>query len=225
MSKGNTFENDLLKLIFQNTAIALIGDASGVQPSAAAGSLYVALHTADPGEAGVQTTSECAYTSYDRVAVARSAAGWTVADNVVSNAAAVTFPKATGGSETATHFTIGTAASGDGKVLYRGLLGAFASEFEALATDDTFYASDHGLSDTDMVRLIGGTLPTGVTAGTQYHVRDATNDTFKLAAAAGGAAINLTSDGYGKVFSDGSLAISNGIRPEFAIGDLSVTED
>ncbi len=37
MSKGNTFENDLLKLIFQNTAIALIGDDNGVQPNAAGG--------------------------------------------------------------------------------------------------------------------------------------------------------------------------------------------
>ena len=51
MSKGNTFENDLLLLVFNNTAAALIGDASGLQPSATAGSLYVSLHTSDPGEA------------------------------------------------------------------------------------------------------------------------------------------------------------------------------
>lgn len=124
MSKGNTFENDLLALIFNNTDAALIGDATGLRGSSTAGSLYVALHTADPGEAGTQTTSECAYTSYARVAVARSGAGWTVSTNTVTNAALVQFPQCTGGSETATYFTIGTASSGAGKVLYRGALSA-----------------------------------------------------------------------------------------------------
>jgi hypothetical protein len=124
MSKGNTFENDLLLLIFNNTAAALIGDASGLQPSATAGSLYVSLHTADPGEAGTQTTNECAYTSYARVAVARSGAGWTVSGNAVTNAALVQFPQCTGGSETATHFAIGTASTSTGKILYKGALSA-----------------------------------------------------------------------------------------------------
>ena len=124
MSKGNTFENDLLLLVFNNTAAALIGDASGLQPSATAGSLYVSLHTGDPGEAGNQQTNECAYTSYARVAVARSGAGWTVSGNAVTNAALVQFPQCTGSSETATHFAIGTASSGTGKVLYKGALSA-----------------------------------------------------------------------------------------------------
>jgi len=124
MSKSNTFENDLLALIFTNTDAALIGDATGLRGSSTAGSLYVALHTGDPGEAGTQTTSECAYTSYARVAVARSGAGWTVSTNTVTNAALVQFPQCTGGSETATYFTIGTASSGAGKVLYRGALSA-----------------------------------------------------------------------------------------------------
>lgn len=124
MSKGNTFENELLLLIFNNTAIALIGDASGLQPSATAGSLYVALHTGDPGEAGVATTSECAYGSYARVAVARSGAGWTVTGNAVTNAALIQFPQCTSGSETATYFSITTASSGGTKILYRGALSA-----------------------------------------------------------------------------------------------------
>ena len=64
MSKSNTFENDLLLLVFNNTDITLIGDAAGLQNSAAAGSLYVSLHTADPDEAGDQTTNETAYTDY-----------------------------------------------------------------------------------------------------------------------------------------------------------------
>jgi hypothetical protein len=122
MSKGNTFENDLLLLIFNNTNAADIGDATGLRGSTTAGSLHVSLHTADPGEAGNQTTSECAYGSYARVAVARSGAGWTVTGNSVSPAADITFPARTSGTETATHFAVGTAASGTGKILYKGTL-------------------------------------------------------------------------------------------------------
>lgn len=124
MSATNAFETDLLELILNNVDIANIGDAGGLQNSATAGSLYVSLHTGDPGETGDQTTSEATYTSYARVAVARSAAGWTVSGNNGSNAAAVTFPTCTGGSNTITHFGIGTDSSGAGNLLFKGALDA-----------------------------------------------------------------------------------------------------
>lgn len=122
MSKSNTFENDLLKHIFNNDAIALIGDATGVRGSTSAGSLYVSLHTADPGEAGDQTTSETAYTNYARVAVARTTGGWTVSGNAVSNAALVQFAQCGVTGATLTHFGVGTDSSGTGKLLYSGAL-------------------------------------------------------------------------------------------------------
>jgi len=122
MSKSNTFENDLLKLIFNNDDIALIGDAAGLQNSATAGSLYVSLHTADPGEAGDQTTSETSYTNYVRVAVARSSAGWTVTGNAVANTALVQFAQCGVTGATLTHFGVGTDSSGTGKLLYSGAL-------------------------------------------------------------------------------------------------------
>lgn len=112
MSKGNTWENQLMAFVANNTAI----------PWSANGNLYIALHTADPGEAGAQNTSEAAYTSYARQAVARDAGGFTVSTNQMSNTAIVQFPTCTGGSETITHFSIGTAASGAGQILYSGAL-------------------------------------------------------------------------------------------------------
>lgn len=120
MSKSNSLENSLLLLIFNNTNIANVGDATGLRASSTAGNLYVSLHTADPGEAGDQSTSEATYTSYARVAVARSGAGWTVIGNSVSPAADISFPAGTGGSGTVTHFGIGTASSGAGVLLYSG---------------------------------------------------------------------------------------------------------
>ncbi len=120
MSKGDTFENDLLKLIFNGTAIANIADNAGTSPL---GSLHVSLHTADPGEAGTQTTSEATYTSYARVAVNRVAGtgGWVVTGNSVSPGSLVSFPPCTGGTNTITHFAVGTASgTSAGKILYKG---------------------------------------------------------------------------------------------------------
>jgi hypothetical protein len=141
MSKGNTFENDLVKLIFNATAIANIADNAASSPLT---NLYVSLHTGDVGETGDQTTNEATYTSYARVAVARSGSGWTVSNNEATNAAAITFPACTGGSNTITHFAVGTASSGAGKVLYKGALSAslavssgITPEFAAGALDVT----------------------------------------------------------------------------------------
>jgi hypothetical protein len=122
MSKSNAAETALLALLFNNTDFALIGDAGGLQNSAAAGSFYVTLHTADPSEAGDQTTNEATFTNYDRVAVARSGAGWTVSGNSATNAAQITFPQCGASGNTITHVGIGTSAAGAGVLLYSGAL-------------------------------------------------------------------------------------------------------
>lgn len=117
MPIGATFRNDLLKLIFQATAIANIADNAAASPLA---NLQISLHTADPLTGGDQTTSEAAYTDYARVAVARTSGGWDVTTNVASPVANIDFPQASAGTETETHFMIGTAASAAGKQLFSG---------------------------------------------------------------------------------------------------------
>lgn len=124
MSATNAFETNLLTLYFNNTDHANVGDAAGIQNSATAGSFYVSLHTGDPGEAGAQNTTEATYTGYARQAVARSAAGWTIASANASNAAAITFPVCTAGSDTITHFGIGSDSSGAGNLFFKGALTA-----------------------------------------------------------------------------------------------------
>jgi hypothetical protein len=121
MSKSNTFENDLMLLLFNNTAIADIGDVAGLRATSTAGSLYWSLHTADPGEAGTAVTSEAAYTGYARVASARSGAAFTVTGGSVSPAANVDFGECTASAGgPITHFGIVNTASGAGKLLYSG---------------------------------------------------------------------------------------------------------
>ncbi len=124
MSATNAFETALLNLYFTNTDHANIGDAAGLQNSAAAGSFYISLHTADPGETGTQTTSETAYTNYARQAVARSGAGWTVSGGNVSNAAIISFPACGVTGATITHFGIGSDVSGAGNLFFKGALSA-----------------------------------------------------------------------------------------------------
>jgi hypothetical protein len=127
MSASNTMENYLLLLLFNNSNIANMGDATGVRGSTTAGSFYISLHTADPGEAGTAVTSEATYTGYARVAVARSSGGWTVsgtAPTQAANAGAITFAACTGGSNTITYFGICQNASGAGDLYFSGALAA-----------------------------------------------------------------------------------------------------
>lgn len=117
MSKGNTTENDVLEHLFKATALSWAANTD----------LYIALHTGDPGEAGSQTTSEATYTSYARVTVARSGVGWTVTGNQAVNAALIQFPQCTGGTNTITHVSIGTASGGAGQIIYSGALNSSLS--------------------------------------------------------------------------------------------------
>lgn len=119
MGIATTFAGDILKLILQATAIANIADNAASSPLT---NLYLSLHTADPGAAGNQTTNECAYTDYARVAIARSGSGWDVTNNVATPDNDVAFPECGGGVETARFIGIGTASSGTGKLLFSGAI-------------------------------------------------------------------------------------------------------
>lgn len=65
------------------------------------------------------------------------------------------------------------------------------------ATADTLTAAGHGFADADVsqIQTLGGALPTGLSALTNYYVRDAAADTLKLSATSGGAAIDITAAG------------------------------
>lgn len=117
--------NELLDLFFLNADFELVGDASGLQAAATAGSLYVGLATGAPsGASDDQETNEADYTDYARQAVARTSGGWTVTANGVANAAEVQWPVAGSSGTTLTHWTLGTSSSGAGKLIAYGALNA-----------------------------------------------------------------------------------------------------
>ncbi len=116
MSKSNLHETAYLKLVFQNVAHANIGTVAGLQPSSADGNFEIGLYTAvADGEADSMTevvTGE--YTNYARQTVVRSATGWTVSGNAVTNALLITYPTSSGGTgATITHFAVRTVDGDD----------------------------------------------------------------------------------------------------------------
>lgn len=121
MAKSNALETAILQLIYNGTTFNGIAENDTTSPNT---DIYIALHTADPGEAGTQATNEATYTSYARVAVPRNSGGWTVTGNTVVNTALVQFPQCTGGSNTITHVSTGLASSGSTTVLHKGAVSA-----------------------------------------------------------------------------------------------------
>lgn len=117
--KGNTFINDYLKLLLNATAIANIADNAASSPLT---NLIMGLSTGTLTAASTQTTTEAAYTSYARVAIARTTGGFTAASAQSSVLVATcSFPAATGGSETETYAMLGTDNTASaGKNLYWG---------------------------------------------------------------------------------------------------------
>jgi len=226
MSKGNTFENDLLKAIFNATAIANLLDNAATTPLT---NLFVALHTADPGETGDQTTSESAYTGYARVSVARTSGGWTVTNNQVVNAAAITFPACTAGSSRVTHWSVGVATSGASKILYRGPIAAAQVVATGKASDDIVRAPGHALAVNDEVAVVaipGATLPGGLTDGALVFVSSVSGNDLTLSATAGGATLDITTDGGLALQKEAAVTISTvNTPPTIAVGALKINED
>lgn len=117
MSKSNALEIDLVEYIFKRTALPWAGDTVG----------YLALHTADPGEAGDQSTSEIVYTGYARLAMNLDGVTtpfWTRVGSRVSNQSLIQFGKCTGGAlpVTATHWSMGRTLGAAGQIYYKGAL-------------------------------------------------------------------------------------------------------
>lgn len=121
MSKANTYENQVLDLLFNSTLASHLGTLGTTGNT----NVFISLHTSDPGETGTQTSGECSFGSYARVAVVRTTSGWAAASGgSTSNAATISFPECSSGSETVTHVGIGTSTSGTGTLLYKGALTA-----------------------------------------------------------------------------------------------------
>lgn len=197
MAGGNTWLNNLLKLLFNATAIANIADNAASSPLT---SLYISLHTADPGAAGNQTTNETVYTNYARVGVTRNSGGFTVSTVNVTLTATCSFAAgATGDTDVISFFGVGTASSGTGQLLYSGPIGTYQGIGTALAATDYLTLPDiTGVANTNRIAVFAGpsgTIPTGLTSGTLYYAISVSGNQLQLSTTSGGSAVNITADG------------------------------
>lgn len=240
MSMSNAMELGHLTFIFLSDVpvgglYEDIGAGTQIQPPTTADFFHISLHTADPGEAGNQATNEAAYGAYARVAVARTTGGWTVTANKVENAALVAFPQRNNaGSETLTHFGIGTDSSGAGNLLYSAPLALldsvpFTVNTANLTAEDIVAPAHTFILDDQVVfiTVIGDVLPTGITAGTVYHVitPGLTADQFRVSTTVGGSALPLSAVGSGRVQEVLQKVVTENDTPQFAAGVLIVKVD
>lgn len=116
MSKSNSLENAVLELVLN----AQPYNNMFADGASAFTDLWVSLHTASPGEGGTQNSNEVGYTGYARVSIDRDGTGWTVTGGIASPNANIVFPTGSGGSGIVTHFAIGAASSGAGRIFYFG---------------------------------------------------------------------------------------------------------
>jgi hypothetical protein len=115
---GDVMEADILKLLFQAVAIADLAQDDATAPCT---NISVALHTADPTDAGTQASSETAYTGYARVNVPRTTGGWAITGSSISPVANIDFGECTASPGGAlTHWSVGTGVSN--KMIGSGLL-------------------------------------------------------------------------------------------------------
>lgn len=232
MSKSNTFENELLLHIFSNSSIPKVGDGTGLPPAGTVGSLYLALHTATPGEAGTQDINEVSYTGYARVAVIRSGAGWTVVTNQVTLAANQSFGTRTnsGAAIEATFFSVGKESAGATDVLYFGaLVGAnLAYEATALTVGNTIFAPGSAYSADDRVVFFPGaesTLPGSITDGLILYIKTAPGSgIYTLSATQGGLEFDITADGACIVQRLSTITIAQNTTPQLTTG-TKIVED
>jgi hypothetical protein len=108
MSKSSSFANQLLLHLLNNQALPDIGDASGLPAAATEGNLYIRLCTDAVVASKTQLGTQASYTGYvpGGVAVPRSVVGFTVAADIGTNAAKVTFPISSGNDQTIKYFEV-----------------------------------------------------------------------------------------------------------------------
>jgi len=113
MSFGNTIENEVLDSMIGSTQLLAVN------------TLWVGLSTADPLD-DATGLAEPSGNAYARVAMVQSSNVWSPsASGVKRNAAAVTFPTATGSWGSVTHFALwrATTSTGVGALAGSGILG------------------------------------------------------------------------------------------------------
>lgn len=212
MSKSDYLSHELLDHV--------LGTGAYTAPTA-----YAQLDEDVPDRDGTGGTA-ASYTSHDRVDVSTSfeAAG-TTNDFEAGNDTQISFPKATGDGNEIIGFSLwDNATLGMGNLLYRGWLVETWYGFTG-ATDDSIVAPGTSFSNGDVLVVFGRSLPTGLAENTKYFVINVAGETFDVSLTSGGAAVNITAAGGGKLGILLPRTILTNDTPVFNIGELVIAEE
>lgn len=221
MAGGKTdyLENAWLNYEFRSTAYT--------QPT----NHYLGLFTVTPVDAATGGT-EVSGNAYARQTVAAGTGSWAApAGSGTSNSGVVTFPVATpsGWGRVVSMGIFDASTAGNLKYIVPLVTGAYKN-FEAVdTTNGDISVYTHGFTANTPIRFfgVGGTLPTGITADTQYFVISTglTTNTFRVATTQGGSAVVPSATGAGEVAVDGSFNVVANSQLTFAAGTITIGED
>jgi hypothetical protein len=173
----------------------------------------MSLHSGFPGQTGA---SELSGSGYARQTTSMNAAS----GGVRTLATAETFTVGAG------HVVRWVGLWASSVFMYYSPNGGSPQEFQATPSTDVVSCPAHGFSDTNTIVFYGGTVPAPLVEGTIYYARDCTTDTFKVAATAGGAAIDLSGTGAGdcavsRIYEDSYAGADTHQITAFSVGQVA----
>lgn len=202
------------------------------KPLPSVSTLYVGLHTANPGGLGTQSTNETSYSNYARVAVPCSPGSWAVfqADPAqTQNIQAITFPACGLTGDTLSFWSIGYDASGPGQLITSGPIGpATAYGFTAISsTPGSLYVPllPPGMVVNQPVVLYqfgpGMLLPGGLVEGQVYLVGSIVGQFLTLSSLPNNAApVATILAGSGLLLPVSPLVVTTAVVPTFPSSSL-----
>lgn len=148
------------------------------------------------------------------------------AGRAVSNNAEIDFGAATGDLNRV--YAIGILSASSAGTLYaicrlHGQRYDFLTDYEG--DINRLEVAGHPYQNGDRVMVVavaGLELPSGLSEGTTYYVVNSGAGVLELAAASGGAPINIGSDGAGFVVKDNSKLIENGDPVKISVGEFVI---
>ncbi len=233
MPKATGLSQDWLDHYFLNSAIANVGDATGLPAAGTAGNVYVDLVQTWPVAAGTISGNVADYTNYVHVAVPRNSGGtgWQRASQTMENEADIEFAQCGASGNTVRHWGV-KRATGSSVWDYFGPL---ATEDSEPFVSDTSVVADHILTpgrtqtlvaDDEVVftSVIGGTLPVAITEGTVYYVGAPTANDFQIDDVTPFAAALTVGDGEGRYAKVVSKVVTENDTPKITANTLEITE-
>lgn len=209
------------------TELSIVNEVFGGVAFAADATLFAALLTTMPADDGTGAV-EANYGGYARVSVTNNATNFPSANPKV-NGTAINFVQAT----TAQAGLIRglawfNAASAGTMRAYARLCDKLSPMAVAIAATDTIWAPGHTLVNGEKAIVwapAGVTLPTGLTADTEYFVVGVSGNSLQLSLTSGGTAIDITADGAMIIARSRFDVVNIGTTPQFAASAFSFLMD